>query len=189
MKRKWTRRLFLRATVQGSLVVGGAALARPFPAAAAAGPDSPSPDPARDVLRTAIDELIPRQAESPSASEAGGLAYLDARAAADPAFGRDLQLVAAKLEESARARHGPAFTSLTAGERVQALQEVERSAGDLFATLRDAVYEAYYTRPDVWTRIGYDFHAGPEPRGSVARFDETALAAARKRSRLYREVR
>jgi hypothetical protein len=189
MKRKWTRRGFLRATVQGSLVVGGAALARSSASGAQAASPPPSPEPARDLLRTAIDELIPHQAGSPSASEAGGLAYLEARAAADPAFGRDLQLVAATLEESARARHGRPFASLTAGERVQVLQEAERGAGELFAALRDAVYEGYYTRPDVWACIGYDFHAGPEPRASVARFDEAVLAAARQRPRLYREVR
>jgi hypothetical protein len=186
MKKRWTRRRFLRASVQGSLAVGGAAL---LPGSSVApAPTSPALGSDREALRLAIDHLIPRQAANPAASELGGLAYLDARAASDETFRGELERVLARLEESAGAKQGRSFARLAASERIDVLQDVERTAGDLFASLRDAVYEAYYTRPDVWTRIGYEFHAGPEARPSVAHFDESALAGMRKRPKLYREV-
>ena len=83
--------------------------------------------------------------------------------------------------------HRP-FARLAEEERVGLLRDLERTAGDLFAGFRDAVYEAYYTQPEVWKGIGYEFHAGVEARPAVDRFDESVLASARKLPKWYREV-
>jgi len=185
MKQDWSRRGFLRTTVEGSLIVGGAALVPAWPWSAA-GPAISGPE--QETLRLAIDELIPHGAGRASASEVGGLRYLEGRVADDGAFLIELKRVLAGLEDSGRAKFGRPFARLFAGERVDLLRHLERTEGDLFGAFRDAVYEAYYTQPEVWRRIGYEFHAGVEPRSPVPRFDESELASVRKLARLYREA-
>ena len=140
----------------------------------------------RETLRLAMDELIPRQPGHPAASDVGGLAYLETRAAEEEAFAAEMKRFIGALDESARARFGRPFARLDRDERIERLQAVE-STGD-FAAFRDAVYEAYYTRPEVWERIGYDFHSGVESRPNVARFDESLLASVRRLPKRYREV-
>jgi len=189
MKQKWSRRGFLRTTVEGSLIVGGAALIPAWPWSAATAPHSGFSGPERETLRLAIDELIPHETGRPAASEVGGLSYLERRAADDGGFGSELQRVLAELEASGRAKFGRPFARLVAGERDDLLRDLERTGADLFSAFRDAVYEAYYTQPEVWHRIGYEFHAGVEARSTVPRFDESALASARKLPKRYREVR
>ena len=142
----------------------------------------------RETLRLAMDELIPRQPGHPAASDVGGLAYLETRAAEEEAFAAEMKRFIGALDESARARFGHPFARLDPDDRIERLQAVESSAGDLFAAFRDAVYEAYYTCPEVWERIGYDFHSGVQARPNVARFDESLLASVRRLPKRYREV-
>jgi hypothetical protein len=185
--KRWSRRAFLRAGVGGTLVVGAAFVpgwawgAIPVRRSALSGPE-------RETLRLVVDELIPRGADRPPASEVGALAYLEERATVEEAFAGELARLIGALDEAARVtRQGP-FPRLAEGERVALLRDLERASADAFAGLRDAVYEAYYTQPAVWERIGYEFHAGVDARPAVERFDESVLASARTLPRWYREA-
>jgi hypothetical protein len=73
---------------------------------------------------------------------------------------------------------------------VDALKRLERRPpAELFATLRDFTYEAYYTRPKVWKLIGYEFYPTNQSGPRMEPFDEAVLAQVRKMPRLYREAR
>ena len=81
----------------------------------------------------------------PAASEVGGVAYLENLMVAEPGIGHMLKECLVFLSsESARA------------DRVAALKTLEVNSPASFALLRDSVYEAYYTQPQVWKLIGYE---------------------------------
>ncbi len=106
-----------------------------------------------------------------------------------PELKRQFEKTLAVLEEDSGRRFGRGFLSLRHEERVQVLQEIEiRTAPESFSTLRNYVYEAYYTRPQVWKLIGYEFHATDQTGPRMKPFDELLLARVRRMPKLYREV-
>ena len=68
------------------------------------------------------------------------------------------------------------------------IEKADAPAG-FVAALRDAVYEAYYSNPDVWKLIGYRFRSGPRRTATLDAFDEERVARVRAMGRLYREAR
>jgi hypothetical protein len=185
VKRNVSRRGFLRASLGGSLLGAAFVTDRAWGARRRSVPSEPE----REALRLAIDEIIPREAGRPAASEVGGPAFLERRANDNAAFGGELKRLLSALDEAGRARFGRPFACLTGDERVDLLRGLERTERDLFGVFRDSVYEAYYGRPEVWKGIGYEFHAGIEARPSIDRFDESALVNVRRLAKCYREVR
>ena len=55
-------------------------------------------------------------------------------------------------------------------------------------TFRNLVYEAYYTNPEVWPAIGYEFHSTGGVGPVMRPFDESILDEVRKRPKYYREI-
>ncbi len=195
MKNKWTRRKFLETGLKGSLVVGGGAVGSIRAAAQTPVRRQKPPWPGldaheRELLRAAMDELIPSGDGMPSASEIGGVVYLERLARELPDFRRDLEKALTTLEEISQKLHEKSFSSLSRPERVAVLEQLERRAAPkIFASLRDSVYEAYYTNPQVWKLIGYELYPTNQPGPHMKPFDEAMLADVRKRPRLYREAR
>jgi hypothetical protein len=143
----------------------------------------------RETLVAAMDEIIPTANDMPSASQAGGLDYLERVMPTVQGLLEQFRQGLGKLDAESRKLAGQPFAKLSRPERVKVLTALERDAApDLFATLRDFVYEAYYTRPDVWRRIGYESHLTDHRGPQMKPFDESVLAQARKRGKLYREV-
>jgi len=192
--KKWSRRKFLEAGVAGSIVVGRAAKAglsfvqeegrtrEPLSAAAALGARE------QKLLLSVMDEIVPAGDGMPAASEVGGLDYLNRLARRDRQVAKDLRASLEALEALGQERFQGSFLSLGPERRVELLAALEQQSGNSFGTLRDYVYEAYYTQPKVWKLIGYDFRptngAGPHMKP----FDETVLAEMRRKPRYYRET-
>ncbi len=139
------------------------------------------------VLRAAMDEIIPAADGMPAASAVGGVAYLD-RLARQAQFKKQFEGVLAALGEASRRLFGKSFLALPRAERVTALAELEKAVPESFRALRDCVYEAYYTRPQVWKLLGYESHLTNQAGPRMKPFDEAALAKVRKMPKLYREV-
>jgi hypothetical protein len=115
---------------------------------------------------------------------------------------KQTQAALARIEAMAKARHKQPFDQLSSAQRIKLLQAFEKEsarggpaeslygAGDnLFALLRDLVYEGYYTSPKVWPQLGYEFHPTSRRGPAMQPFDESILAQARKRPKSYREVK
>ncbi len=179
MKKHWTRRKFLKTGLSGTIAIGGsAASGLSFPVSGE-----------RDVLRAALDEIIPAGEGMPSASEVGGVEYVTRLVAQDQKLSAQFEKGLARLDAASRKRFDQGFLELSRAERAEALHELEsRSAPEFFAVLRDLTYEAYYTRPQIWKLIGYEFHATNESGPRMKPFDEAVLGEVRKKPKFYREV-
>lgn len=156
----------------------------------------------RKLLRAAADEIIPAVDGALAATQAGATDYIETLIGKVPDLQKQAQAALARIESITKARHKQPFDQLSSAQRVKLLQAFEKEsarggpaeslygAGDnLFALLRDLVYEGYYTSPKVWPQLGYEFHPTSR-RGPVMQpFDESILAEARKRPKSYREVK
>ena len=142
----------------------------------------------QSTLRTVMDLMIPASDGMPSASEAGGLRYLqslmehDKDAATD--IGKGLTVADAFSERSFE----KAFSQLERNDQIAVLKDMENTAPGVFDALRAYIYESYYTQPAIWKRIGYELyptdHLGPH----LKPFDDSLLEKVRNMSRLYRDA-
>lgn len=194
--KKWTRRKFLETGLAGSIAAGGTSLgdlaasqvaSRPPRAAAAA--ESGFDSAQIEMLRAAMDEIIPASDGMPAASEVGAVEYLDHVARDNPEIKSGLTRSLSELGNISQKNFAKSFVSLSSTERIQALAGVEKGSDpSLFAALQDYVYEAYYTQPKVWKLIGYEFSPTNESGPHLKPFDEAALAHVRRKPKFYREV-
>ena len=161
----WTRRKFMASSAGATLVTQ----IRPVAAAPAALDAT-----IQDRLRAIMDEIIPRQGNMPSASEAGGVAYFSALKQAEPAVAAGILAALDKIDHSS--------------PPIEALKQLEKQDPAQFAVLRDFVYEAYYTQPQVWKLIGYQFYATDHKGPHMQPFDEAVIARVRTKPKLYREA-
>jgi hypothetical protein len=156
----------------------------------------------RRLLRAAADEIIPAGDGMPEATASGAVDYIEALLGKVPDLQTRARAALARLAALSGAAHRQPFERLSAAQRVNLLRSFEResarttaadslySASDnLFALLRDLVYEGYYTSPRVWPLLGYEFHPTSRKGPVMPPFDESILDAARRRPRSYREVK
>jgi hypothetical protein len=176
----WSRRKFLTASTAAPMIGPSALeLLTRIEAAPAGALDQEE----RRLLVAAMDEIIPPGDGMPSASQAGGLEYLDRVAARELAVGEELKGFLADLKKSS-----DSFERLEHEGRVSALTAWEAAAPKKFGKFRDYIYEAYYTQPAVWKLIGYEFYATDHQGPHMKPFDESILAEVKKKPRLYREA-
>jgi len=187
MSRKFTRRRFLETALAGPAVIGAAVEVTPGqepkpPASTALGAGQ------RASLRAAMDEIIPASDVMPAASAAGGLEYLESVCRQEAQIRADLQQALHIVESTSEASFHAPFASLSPAQRVEILTRFETQSPEVFAKLRDLVYESYYTQPGVWKLIGYEHHATNQSGPPMKPFDDSVLANVRKMPKLYREV-
>jgi hypothetical protein len=151
----------------------GAALVTDIQPAAHAAPAALDPE-KQARLRVIIDEIIPKEGNMPSASEAGGLSYFSALNQSEPALAAEILAALDKVG--------------TTSPPVEALKQLEQENPRQFSVLRDFVYEAYYTRPQVWKLIGYEFHATDHQGPHMQPFDEAVIAKVRTKPPSVREA-
>jgi|SRR5215472_2825456 len=134
------------------------------------------------ILAAAIDEIIPKGEGMPSATEAGGLKYLQYLGWQHPTIQEEIVAFLETLQQAASARFAKEFPSLQHEQRVQLLTNLEIDRRSGFAGFVGYVYEAYYTRPQVQGALSCS--------KALANADELELllAPVRNMKRLYREV-
>lgn len=179
MSRRVGRRTFVGTAVKVAVATGLAPRAQAAPLASAE----------RRRLRAAVDTIIPAEAPMPSASAAGAVPHVERLASRDPAFATVLTGGLAALEAHVRASFRRAFADATAAQRSEAMAAVEKADAAFVGAFRDAVYEAYYSNPEIWKRIGYRFRSGPRRTAVLEPFDESRVARVRAMGRLYREAK
>ncbi len=194
MNSRWTRRKFLETGLKGSVVVGSGVAAGTLRATrAAATPKTSAPvsgfgQAQRELLHAVLDQIIPAGDGMPAASEVGGVEYLDRLASQTPEIKRDLEKSLTALQELASRQSGKDFTALSPADRVETLKKLEKQQPEAFGSLRDYVYESYYTQPKIWKLIGYEFYPTNAAGPKMNPFDESVLAKVKMIPKLYREV-
>ncbi len=213
MPKQVTRRKFLRQSGAGSLVALTASsqfsplsvgqIWEEVEKTGAVQPASALSDAHRKLLRAAADEIIPAADGALAAAQAGATDYIETLLGKVPDLQKQAQAALARLEAiTTKARHKQPFDQLSSAQRVKLLQTFEKESaragaaeslygagGNLFALLRDLIYEGYYTSPKVWPQLGYEFHPTSRRGPAMQPFDEAILAQARKRPKSYREVK
>src|SRR5205807_8606280 len=101
------------------------------------------------VLAGAMDEIVPMGDGMPSATEAGGLEYLQYLGWQFPSIQEEIAGFVDAMRQAAIARFGTEFLGLEHERRVQLLADLGRNRAPSFAAFVRYVYEAYYTRPIV----------------------------------------
>jgi hypothetical protein len=142
----------------------------------------------RSTLQTVMDLIIPASDGMPSASEAGGLTYLERLMQRDKDAAADIPKALAVADAFSERAFQKPFGDLDKSDQIAVLKEMENSALGVFDALRAYVYEAYYEQPAIWKLIGYELyptdHTGPQ----LAPFDDSLVANVRKMPKLYRDV-
>jgi hypothetical protein len=134
----------------------------------------------RKTLTAAGDCIIPAGETMPPASAAGAAGYIERLAAREPELAQQFSRALAAL--------GAGFSGFSEPQQVEALRTLERTDLPAFAALRDAVYEAYYTNPAIWPRLGYTFRKGPKKTAALASFDPAPLARVQQLPKMYRDA-
>ncbi|MGE0580346.1 hypothetical protein [Reyranella sp.] len=135
----------------------------------------------RTALSALMDRLVPPIDDLPGAGTMGLLADVEAMAGRHAPYRRALLHIAGTLGTAA-------FSGLDGAAQDAAIEQFETAEPAIFEAVRAMVYLAYYGNERVHRRIGWC--GGPlQPRGfDLPPFDEAALATARKRPRLWRQV-
>lgn len=134
------------------------------------------------VLATAMDEIIPSGDGMPSATDAGGVEYLQYLGWQYPSIQEEIVAFLNTLRQAAKARFGAEFLNLQPDQRVQLLAGLEKDRAPTFSTFVGYVYEAYYTGTTVQGAIAC-------PRShNVSEDLDALLAPVRKMKHVYREA-
>lgn len=149
------------------------------------------------LLEAIQNRLIPAQDEMPGAGDAGCAQTVDRFLKERPALRRPIfaALNAVEVAAGDRAQAPPddeasthvAFLALSIAERDAVLRAVEAAQPDLFRTLVNQTYSAYYTNPAVLLILGWN---PPQPEGypTPPPFDEALLENVKQRGKLWRDA-
>ena len=151
------------------------------------------------LLEAIQNRLIPAQDGMPGAGDAGCPMTIDRFLSERPALRRpviaalnavEATAAGAASEATATATAGSthvAFLSLTDAARDEVLRGVETAHPELFKTLLNQTYTAYYTNPAVLLILGWN---PPQPEGFATPppFDEALLANVKQRGKVWRDA-
>ncbi len=135
------------------------------------------------LLAAAMDEVIPQSDRMPSASAAGGSAYVQQLSWQYETIAKDIGALLHVLQQASEKEFGIGFTALESQRRVALMKSIEESSAKLFSGFVAYVYEAYYTRPQVQGLLSCSIPPVPDDN------DELLLAPVRKLAPLYRKCR
>jgi hypothetical protein len=146
------------------------------------------PQSVQSTLRIVMDLMIPASDLMPSASEAGGLRYLQSLMAQEKDAAADIEKGLAVADAFSERSFENAFRQLEKNDQIAVLKAMENTAPGVFDALRAYIYESYYTQLAIWKRIGYELyptdHLGPH----LKPFDDSLLEKVRNMSSLYRDA-
>jgi hypothetical protein len=191
-RKRLTRREFLEIVAQqsvGAKIVATALLSSPYIGTAEGQSAIDLDVSGLEALIAIVDEIIPAVDGMPAASQVGTLAYFELLAGKDPELARTLQRGVTVVEDLSRERLSARFRTLSKGQRVEVLSELEKTGeAGLFTSLQNYVYEAYYLEPRVWELLGYEPHPTNSQGPQMEPFDEALLGRVREMAQLYKEV-
>ena len=193
-KKKWTRRSFIESTFVTS-VTSRAGLATVSSVVPTAGrsqeelPELPGFDRAQRLdFISMIDEIIPAADGMPAASEVDIDRYVATLFTQDQGLIEAFESGLDFLREKAMEQYEQSFSKLDSDQRIEKLEQLEVTDPVSFRRVREAVYEGYYTRPQIWHLVGYQPHPTNSEGPVMEPFDESSLERVRRSPKLYRDV-
>ena len=141
----------------------------------------------RESMRAVMDRLIPPVDDLPSAGSMGLLDDVERMAIQHDRYARSLRKFLDALSRVST-ETGHRFVALAPEQQDEAIRAIEVSAASDCANVLEAVYLAYYGRPEVHARIGW--RTGPlQPKGfSLPPFNESVLDTVRQRKPFWRQA-
>lgn len=133
------------------------------------------------LLAAAMDAVIPQSDRMPSASAAGGVAYLQQLGWQYESIFENIRGFLRVLQQASQKEFSSEFPALEAQRQVAMLKSIEKSSAKLFSDFVRYVYEAYYTRPRVQGLLSCSIPAVPDDN------DDLLLTPVRELKGLYRE--
>ena len=138
-------------------------------------------------MRVVMDRLVPAVDDLPGAGSMGLLDEVERMATEHDRYRVSLVrfLDALTLDMSVEAEGG--FLALSGEQQDEAIREIEESIAKDFANVLEVVYLAYYSKPEVHSRIGW--RTGPlQPLGfTLPPFDESILENVRQREPFWKQ--
>jgi hypothetical protein len=140
------------------------------------------------VLCAFADELIPGGEGFPAPSDVNVIGFVARYVAPE---GQPAKWFPFFAEDDFKAwldKLGTAFVNLTSKERVETIKAIETKEPEFFERMRDTIYYAYYSRPEVVRAInlnleaGRDYRYSPQPFGysdNMRDWDKALLARVR----------
>ena len=185
----WSRRRFSKAIVSLQAVVAAGVLNIPIGCTNETVTNGEILTSSQEnLLKAAMDEIIPKSENMPSASQVGGIEYILSVIEEYPELIEGFRQVLTKLKEHSKAMAHAEFEKLDNQSRIETLKKFEQVQPDLFKVLKNFVYESYYINEKVWKLIGYEpyptLSAGPE----MEPFDERLLDRVKQLPVLYKKV-
>ena len=133
------------------------------------------------LLAAAINAIIPQSDRMPSASAAGGVAYLRQLGWQYKSIFEDIRGFLRVLLQASQKEFSSEFAALEAWRQVAVMKSIEKSSAKLFSDFVSYVYEAYYTRPRVQGLLSCSIPAVPDDNYDLL------LTPVRELKGLYRE--
>jgi hypothetical protein len=134
------------------------------------------------LLAAVMDEIIPQSDEMPSASAAGGVAYLEQLGWQYTNVLEEIRDFLRVVQQTSQKELGVEFGALEQQRRTAVLKDIEKSGPKLFSSFVAYVYEAYYTRPQVQGLLSCSVSSVPRED------DESLLVPVQRLTHLYRDV-
>lgn len=188
--KKWSRRGFTKAVISAQALIASGGLALQLGCDNSKKPlvDSSLNSQRQEVIKSAMDVIIPSSDKMPSASQVGGLNYilniLNELPELEPLF----VSISDKIESQSHQEFGSNFIKLDENKRFEVLTVIERSEPQLFKVIKDFTYESYYTNKEVYQLIEYN----PYPTGSsgpdMKPFDPKLLDRVRTSPPFYTKI-
>ena len=144
----------------------------------------------RRTLSAAADVIVPAQGRMPAASAVATARYIERIAGTDQKLAELLLDGLRAIEAQAAATHGLRFDRAGVDEQIAIIALIEKTdvPAAFFPSLRDLVYEAYYTQPRIQKLLGYNFRSGRRRTAPPEPFDEQRLVRVRQMAPLHRQV-
>jgi len=133
------------------------------------------------LLAAAIDTVIPQSDRMPSASAAGGVAYLQRLGWQYDNIFEHIRGFLRVLQQASQKEFSSEFAALEARRQVAVMKRIEKSSAKLLSDFVGYVYEAYYTRPRVQGLLSCSIPTVPDDN------DDRLLMPVRELKGLYRE--
>jgi hypothetical protein len=122
------------------------------------------------ILHAFADELIPGGDGFPAPSDVNVIGFVARYVAPKGQGAKWFPFLAEDDFKAWLGKLGEPFAEMTSQQRVEVIKEIERSEPNFFDRIRDFIYYAYYSQPEVVRAININLEAGRDYRYSPQPF-------------------